>query len=36
MDIYYVEDLGIDEMIILKRVFKKWDGIIERTAVAQN
>jgi hypothetical protein len=25
-DIYYVEDLGVDEMIIFKRRFKMWDG----------
>jgi hypothetical protein len=33
--IYHVEDLGVDGRIILKRLFKKWDGDHEMSAVAK-
>jgi hypothetical protein len=30
-----VEDLDVDERIILKLVFKKWDGDMDRIDLAQ-
>ena len=26
-EIYYLEDLGVDERIILKWIIEKWDGL---------
>jgi hypothetical protein len=36
MERYYLEDKGVDVRIILKWVFKKWDGITDWIDVARH